>query len=393
MSAAVLFWALPAIPLGILGINLLTWRRPRPREERELALRPEPFVSVLIPARNEAERIEDAVRSALDSHPEVLEVLVCDDQSTDETASIVRRLSEGDDRVRLVSGDPLPPGWVGKPHACAQLAARARGEVLLFLDADVVLEARAVGALCTLLEGPSGARVITAVPRQITGGFFERLILPLLLLTYCSWLPLRLVELGRSPKTVAANGQILMIRRADEAALSGFSTVRAELVDDMAFCRHAKRSGYRVCFVDGTELARCRMYRSAQEVWHGFSKNLFEGLGSSVLTLSFTLSLYLGCWVLPYWGLLGAILGQSTWWGPGLLGVALCVLSRFMLAVRYRQPFEGILLHPFSVLALTAIALNSARWSLRGRIRWADRVYGGRETRARESAGLVEGVR
>src|SRR5690606_21452552 len=105
----------------------------------------------------------------------------------------------------------------------------------------------------------------------------ERLVLPLLPLTYLAWLPLRLVEVGTDARTVAANGQLLLVNRGDYRELGGFEAVKNEIVDDVAFCRHAKRSGRRVVFADGTLMARCRMYDGFQETISGFSKNLYEG--------------------------------------------------------------------------------------------------------------------
>ncbi|MBM4376115.1 MAG: glycosyltransferase family 2 protein, partial [Deltaproteobacteria bacterium] len=180
-------WALfgPAcLPLGMTLVNLATW--PRGRDEAAGAR-----VSVLVPARNEESNIEGCVRAALADTASVVEVVVYDDQSTDRTPDLVRALGAEDPRVRLVQGEPLPPGWIGKPHACHRLAREASGEVLLFVDADTVLEPGGVTRILSLM-GERGARAsaVTAVPRQEVESPFERLIVPLLVLTYTSWFPL-----------------------------------------------------------------------------------------------------------------------------------------------------------------------------------------------------------
>lgn len=382
-----LLFALPAmIPLLITSVNLLTWRRGRVSASR-------PQVSVLIPARNEERNIESCVRSVLKAEGSracVKEILVYDDLSEDRTGELVEALSQVDDRVRLIAGSPLPIGWVGKPHACERLLQQAAGDVLLYLDADVCLEGQGLLRLVSFLDTPVGARLVTAVPRQITGSAFERLVIPLLTLTYAAWLPLRLVEYGRRATTVAANGQLVMISRRDALSLGGFESVRCELVDDIAFARRAKERGYRVAFADGYLTARCRMYRSASQVWRGFSKNLYEGLGANPLSLGLAVGLYLACFVVPYVGLALALLpdGMHRHLLPAAsAGVAANVLLRFMLALRYRQPPLGILLHPISVLALVAIAINSARWAVLGRNSWAGRCYPGRQRRVQTSQG------
>src|SRR5690606_8632247 len=132
---------------------------------------------------------------------------------TDRTAAIVRQLTERDGRVKLVAGKSLPQGWVGKPHACHQLASMAQGEVLLFMDADVRLKQNGLERLLSLTSAPAQGRIVSAVPEQISAGFFEGLVTPMLLLTFLAWLPLRLVEWGKAPRTVAANGQLLLLSR------------------------------------------------------------------------------------------------------------------------------------------------------------------------------------
>ncbi|HSC89640.1 MAG TPA: glycosyltransferase [Polyangiaceae bacterium] len=372
MSTIWILAMLPVLPLAITLLNLATWKRPRPCESEGRR------VSVLIPARNEAPRIARVLESVLASR-DVLEVLVYDDQSSDATATLVGRFAQADERVKLLSGRALPDGWIGKPHACQRLFEAARGELLVFVDADVTLEKGAFGALVALLD--QGAGVVTAVPRQVAESFAERLIMPLLVLTYTSWLPLRLVDLSRNSSFLAANGQLLALRRRDCASLGGFERVRGEIVDDVAYCRLAKRRGLRVAFVDGCRLASCRMYRSWDEIWRGFSKNIFAGVGSSRILLTFVLLLHLGAWVWPYVGMLLS-LAHPQLLLPSVTGVGACLAVRAALVWRFEQPVEGMLLHPVAVALLCALALNSYLWHERGRIEWAGRAYDPRGVRA-----------
>ncbi len=363
-----------ALPLGVLGIvlfNLAAW--PRGRADGRIAGR----VSVLIPARDEAENIERCVRAALACAPD--EVLVYDDDSSDGTGGIVARLAADDARVRLLRGVPLPAGWVGKPHACDRLAEAATGDVLVFLDADTEAMPECLARIGSLFEDLR-ADVVTAGTRQVTGTWAERLIIPLLHLTYVAWLPLPLVWRSRDPRFLVANGQLLAIRRAALDAAGGWASVRAEVVDDMALCRRVKRTGGRVVFADGHLMARCRMYRGAGEVWRGFSKNLAEGVGGTAAGVLGVAALYGLAFVAPYAGLAAALLGARTLLAPSLVGVAANLAIRAALALRLRQPWEGIVLHPLAVLGLIAIAANSFRWSRRG-ILWRGRRYAAREAR------------
>lgn len=382
MSASASWLALsvlPALPLSITLFNLLTWRRGAQHASAQ------PRVSVLIPARNEEQRIERCVRAAASSGYALHEILVYDDQSSDRTLALLGALQRELPPLRVIVGGVLPPGWVGKPHACQRLAEAASGDVLFFVDADTQLLPGAVQRMLSLLAPPHGrsADLVSAVPHQLTVSFAERLLLPLLHLTYTSWLPLLLVQHSRDPRCVAANGQLLALRRDAFERIGGFTAVARELVDDVALCRHAKVCGASVVFADGTLMARCRMYGSLREIWRGFSKNLYEGLGSTPLGLTLGVLLYLGAFVAPYLALALALItpafGALLW--PAATGVALNVLLRLALALRFRQPVEGLLLHPLAVLVLCALAINSYRWSARGRLLWAGRSYGNRKQR------------
>lgn len=355
--------AIASLALALTLLNLLTW--PRGRADR--APLGGARISVLIPARNEERTLEAAVRSALAAGAH--EVWVCDDGSTDRTPEILARLSQEDARVRSFQGAALPEGWAGKVHACAQLAERAGAERLVWMDADVTLQPWGLRRLLSLHE-THRADVVTAVPRQITGTWLEHLVLPLLHFTYVSWLPLPLIWKSRDPRFLAANGQLLSLSREALTTVGGWASIRGAIVDDMALCRRAKERGLRVVFADGFHMANCRMYNHPRQVWEGFSKNLFEGLGGSVVLLTVVIALHAIGFLLP-WVLLA--------WEPTRLPAAIALLATFaqrsVMALRWRHPLWSPFAHPAAVIALLAIAINSARWSLIGKIRWSGRSY------------------
>ncbi len=368
-------WSVAAIPLAAAAltvVNAATWRRGRPGEEHGGT------VSVLIPARNEAARLPAALRALAKSRHAIHEIVVYDDGSTDETPRVLAQLAAEIPNLRVLRGDGrLPPGWVGKPHACERLAEAATGDLLVYLDADVILEPDGLERIVSILR--TGAELVTAVPRQITGSLVERLVVPFLLLSYVSWLPLELVSRSRDPRVVAANGQVLAVRREALRRVGGFGAVRDEIVDDVSLCRAAKRAGVRVAFIDGTWIASCRMYRSGRSVWEGFSKNIHEGVGGSG-GLAFVVSLYLAAFVVPWFSLGAAAFGELDAL-PAAVAVGANVVQRLILTVRWRQSPAGILHHAIGALVVIAIAINSLRWSLRGDIRWAGRSYGARSAR------------
>lgn len=381
MSAEFFFWLVLAVPsVGVLGLtvfNEIFW--PRGREDGKFEGR----ISILIPCRDEEASIEACLRAIFESTRPVEEVVVFDDGSTDSTPEILARLSDEFDTLRVEKGDGLPEGWVGKPHACHQLARRASedADLLFFIDADVDLEPSGVLRIASILSAYE-ADVVTSVPRQRTESFFERLVLPVLHLTYTSWLPLPLIWKARDPRFLAANGQLLAVRREAYEAVGGFEAVKNEVVDDMAFCRNVKKSGRRVVFADGHEIASCRMYEDTRGVWEGFSKNLYEGIGGSILALLVVLGLYIGTFLVPFGGVLvGFFMENKALLFASSAGVAAQLATRFVLAIRHKQPIEGILLHPLSIVAFCAIAINSMIWSLKGEISWAGRTYAAKSAR------------
>jgi chlorobactene glucosyltransferase len=332
-------------------------------------------ISVLIPARDEARSIEQCVDAALAATPGPHEVIVCDDGSTDGTAALVERIAARDPRVRLIRGAPLPPGWVGKPHASDRLATEAVGDLLVFVDADVVLGRETFARMASVF-GRFRADAVSAGLRQRTVSFGERLVIPLLHLSYLAWLPLALVWRTSDPRMTVANGQLFAIRRDAYLGAGGWAGVRDQVVDDLAFGRAIKRAGLRLVFADGHRMAICRMYDGFGALRDGFSKNLYAGIGGTPAALAVVIVMHLWAFVVPYVALGAGLAGVAPVAAAGAVGVGANLLLRGAMAFRLRQPAEGVLFHPLAVLVLLGIALNSWRWSRAGRIRWRGREYG-----------------
>ncbi|HVX46558.1 MAG TPA: glycosyltransferase family A protein, partial [Mycobacteriales bacterium] len=236
-------------------------------------------VSILIPARNEAGTIAACVRSVLQQrNVPALEVLVLDDASTDGTASIVRSIA--DPRVRVLDGTPLPSGWLGKPHACAQLAAAARGRILAFLDADVELAPDAISSTVDTMR-LAAIDLLCPYPLLMARTWSERLVQPLLPWSWLSFLPVRLAERSPRPSLCAVGGQFFAIDRSAYDRAGGHDAVRDSVLEDLDLGRAVKRSGGRVAIADGSAVARCRMYTGWRQVQEGYGKSLGSAFGST----------------------------------------------------------------------------------------------------------------
>lgn len=324
-------------------------------------------LSVLIPARDEAARIGPVLRAVLDSTdvPD-LEVAVLDDESRDGTADVIRAVAATHDRggvVRLVTGRPLADGWLGKPHACDQLARLATGSVLVFLDADVLLApeglARAVGQLRS-----TDLDLVSPYPRQVAGSPLEVLIQPLLQWSWLTFLPLRFAERSSRPSLAAANGQLLVVDAAAYRQAGGHRAVRAEVIEDIALLRAVKRAGGRGGVTDGTDLARCRMYDGSHELLAGYRKSLWAAFGGDVAATGVVATLLL-LYVVPWLGL-----RSNRWWAvPALAGPA----GRWIAARRTGGSSAAAAVHPVSVLVFAGMVADSLVARRRGALRWRGR--------------------
>lgn len=367
----------------ILIINLLTFPRLRPTPRGRLM----PLVSILVPARNEEQVIEACVRSLIAQTYEPFEVLVLNDHSTDATSMLVQKIiaelppgQQG--RLRLLQGETLPVGWVGKNFACRQLAQQAQGSYLLFTDADTQHAPDMLTAVITGMQAYN-VSLLTAQPEHVLGSLGECLIVPLLNFTIFTLLPVALIPRRPEPSLATGNGQLFCFERAAYSAIGGHERVKGSILEDVLLARATKAAGYRMIFVDALQLVRCRMYHSFADVWSGFSKNLFAFYNYSLPFALVALILNLLLFVVPLLLLLlSPFVHLSNMLFLAALGAyLLVVLMRLLLTVRFVRTRRVLMLvlsflHPLAILLECLIVLNSIRWrySKQG-IVWKGRSY------------------
>ena len=216
-------------------------------------MRREAAVSVLIPARNEAANIGRTVALLLAQVPPPAELIVLDDHSEDATAAIAVSSAEGNPIFKIICGQSLPPGWMGKNWACHQLAEAARGDLLVFTDADVQWQPGALAALVQQMDALD-ADLLTVWPTQTTVTWGERLTVPLMALTILGYLPVQLAHDTPYPSAAAANGQCMAFRRRAYAAIGGHAAVRGAIVEDIQLAQRTKAAGWHLRMADGNGL-------------------------------------------------------------------------------------------------------------------------------------------
>jgi chlorobactene glucosyltransferase len=335
-------------------------------------------VSVLIPARNEAAIIGATLHGLLAQDYAPLEILVLDDRSEDGTGDVLARIACQTPQVNVLCGQPLPPGWTGKNWACAQLAEAARGDILLFADADVRWQPGALRSVVTTMTELDAA-LLTIWPTQITESWVERLTVPLMAMTVMGYLPLWLAHDFYHPLAAAANGQCMAFQRPAYAAIGGHTTVRNAIVEDVQLAQKIKAAGLHLRMADGAGLVLCHMYDGAQAALNGYTKNILAGHANrvSLLALStiFHWSLFLAPWLWLLFGQSWPLPGWPAW--PLALMVA-GVTMRGLTAYATRQRVGDALLLPVSVLIFTAIAARALWWRARyGGVLWKGRLIHG----------------
>ena len=386
--SGILFGSLFVLFINLL-LNLLVFDRLKPatKEDLQKKLGTCPMVSILVPARNEADHIEECVRSLIEQSYEQLEVLVLDDQSSDETASIVLQMMdelphEQKGRLQLLHGETLPDGWIGKNFACYQLAQYSQGDYLLFTDADSVHTAQTVS---TVIQGMHdlGVQFLTAHPNYILRGMGERLAIPLLYFKIFTLLPLVLVKHRPEPILAVANGPLLCFQRVVYEAIGGHKAVKTSILEDISLAREVKAAGYRMAYVDGQDLLSCYMYDSFAELWAGFSRTFFAFYNYSLLAASAMIILDLALFVVPSLLALTSLFVRLALpallfsLGSYTLAVFMRILLIFNCARSRRVPLMLLsLLHPISMALECLFILSSMRWHYRKKgAMWKARYY------------------
>lgn len=336
----------------------------------------QPFVSVLVPARNEESNIEACVRSLVTQDYPAYEVLVLDDHSIDRTGSILERLSAEFPHLRVLKGAPLPPGWFGKHWACHQLAQVAQGELLLFTDADTRHTPNTLRHAVNALIAED-ADLLTAFPYEETLSLGETLTVPVMGLGVLSFLPVALAQkLGWRGLSVTI-GQFMLFRRKTYEAIGGFAAVRNHAVDDVALGRRILEQGYRWRLVDATHAVTCRMYHNLREAIDGFTKNIFAFFDYHILLYVLAWFWVAVCFLEPPLILLASALGSPlTFYPLPLAEVAVieALLLWTLTALRFRFPPAIILLYPLSMALFVVIAARSFVFTLRGQAEWKGRT-------------------
>jgi chlorobactene glucosyltransferase len=338
-----------------------------------------PSLSMIVPARNEEHQIEACIASLLATRHPDFEVIAVDDCSEDSTRAILERMAARDPKLRVLAGAPLPAGWVGKPWALAQGARVARGDWLVFTDADTQHRPLAASS-AQQYALKRKYDVISLLTDQKTVGVAEHLILPTILFVILLGTgAVDDVNDPRKPDVAIFNGQYIAASRAAYWAIGGHAAVKGEIAEDLELARLFKSDGrYRTFLAGANGLVSTRMYRSFGEIWRGFVKNFALGargrpigaaLGVTLLTCVSPVSPLVLLW----------LLANRAWGAASVLALTIAIPIAIVEwgMRRMRFPTGSGLALPLGLAVTLAIFATSLFSSLGGGVEWRGRRYGG----------------
>ncbi len=327
----------------------------------------EKFISVLIPARNEENNIGACLDSLLAQNYGNYEIRVLNDQSEDRTSDIINGYTASNSRVKLLEGKPLPEGWLGKNWACRQLAEEGNGEYYLFIDADVTLHPDTLKLANDFIQNKK-LDMLSVFPTQQFSGFGDRFVVPLMNWLLLAFLPLIFVYLSRNKSFIAANGQFICISKDAYRRAGGHEALKNKVVEDMELAREVKSSGGIVMTALGYDMIFCRMYSSFADSFRGFSKNFYPGFNLSPAAFIFMLLFFETVFLLPL---------VLVFFKPAFIWVILMIIF-IRASIAYLSKADiisDVLLHPFQMIVLFAVGLNSIYFTKMKRNVWKGRSF------------------
>lgn len=359
-----------AVLLLILLDNIRITRRAR----RHSPPQKFPMVSVLVPARNEERNIAGCVESLLAQDYPNFEVIVLDDESSDGTRRILETIAAAHLELRLLDGVPPASKVVGKNWACSQLAIQARGELLLFTDADTHHHKNMLSSAVTALLGEK-ADLLTGFPRQEVRSWGEKLLVPFFSWVIFSFIPLAVAYRFNLSFLSSAVGQFMLFRREAYQTIGGHASVGASVVDDISLARRIQSARLRCRMAHLADLVTCRMYHTGREAVDGFTKNLFAVFDYRLIPYMFAFLWLLAMFWEPLFVLALGLSGKGYLSPP--VSIAGCLAGAVLVwmipYINLGIPFELAFLYPFTILANVVVAFRSLIFTLGGKNKWKER--------------------
>lgn len=361
---------------GILFIVLWNMWVFRKLNYKQLPANKLPFISVLIPARNEERSIRKCVESLLMQDYKDFEVIVLNDNSEDKTLEILKEMQVNHPKLHVINGKVLEDGWTGKNFACHQLYSQSKGEYVLFSDADTVHFNNSLRNAVTRAVNRN-ADLYSLIPSMTLETFAEKFIMPGIHFTSFTLLPYYLAENLKSPAFAMGLGPFMLFKRDAYEKIGGHESVKSQIVEDVALAKSIKKHGLKVVVNKGLDILSCRMYHSFSEIWEGFSKNIFPGMNYNSFLLFTVFTVYLLLFFVPFVGLaISVVAANELLMYNFLYQSVLVLLMRVLINTSFKLGHVSTLLHPVGIFIISMIGFNSWRWNKLGKGSvWKGRTY------------------
>lgn len=335
-----------------------------------------PMISICVPARNEERGVEACLTSMLGQDYPSFEVIVVDDNSTDATPDILQKLGEKHSNLTVIKGEPLPSDWHGKPFALYQAQKIAKGEFILFADADPVFHPDTLKTAMHIMQDRN-LDFYSLLPGSVFSSFWEKAVQPVFFGFIGSMTPFRKVNSPEFPEAMGV-GAFTMIEKKLYDRIGGHESLKQEILDDIGLARVAKSFGARLLIADGQKLISIRMYHSLEEIRIGWRKNMFIAMRKSIPRAFYYIFIVIALNVTPYF------LFVASWInGEGLVSLSISAINLFtLLSMNFvfckelRLSALYLLVFPLGALVFVWVMISSMSQILfKGTTEWRGRNY------------------
>ena len=370
--AMFIFYSLFAfsILVSILGvINLIFIKKPIVYSQNNISS----LVSVLIPARNEEVNIKRCLYSLIDQSYKNLEIIVLDDDSDDQTYNIVKDISKNFSSIKLIKGERKLNGWTGKNWACHQLSKFAKGDFLLFIDADTKLQKNTISETVSEMNN-NDVDLISLFPNRITNTAIDKIISVTIGWFIFSCLPI--IFSNKNPMFSSAFGQFLLFRKGAYFSIGGHESIKDKILDDFELGRLITMRGYNLNVFDGTERISTFSYSTEKEALEGLSKSIFPFFNNRLIPFLILLILFLSMGLMPIFIMMGEFFGSKLTKSKEMIAYftwGLITLSWSISSYRSKQGIRYGILYPFITTFTAIIGIFSIITFLTKSVNWKNR--------------------
>lgn len=373
-----IYWYISLIAIALFtvltGIANFFWLKKLPENK---LLNTKDLISILIPARNEEDIIESTIRSILKQNYQNFELIILNDNSTDQTKNIVEKLSMKNSQINLIDGAKLPQGWLGKNWACHQLSKQSKGKYILFIDADTQIDKNTLSDALSVIK-QDNIDLLSLVPNRDTILIADNAMKKIISWFIVCWLPMKLALSLNAPFLSATFGQFMLFKKSSFNNIGGFESIKDNPVDDFQLGRNIKRNKLRWTLYDGAKRISTRTYKTNKDFISGYSKNIFPAVGYSISVFVSIFSILLSFVLFSTIPMILYLIGMEQNVEFIILSITLLILlilSWTIVTIRFNYSIVTPFSFPILISLILLLAARSFTDNMFYSSTWKDRKY------------------